>query len=51
MGGRTAWLEIGQNSASPDVIVDDVLARFLRRIAWIVLPIFGSLLLLDAILI
>jgi signal transduction histidine kinase len=50
MGGRTAWLEIGQNSASPDVIVDDVLARFLRRIAWIVLPIFGSLLLLDAIL-
>jgi len=48
--GRTAWLEIGQNSASPDVIVDDVLARFLRRIAWIVLPIFGSLLLLDAVL-
>lgn len=50
IAGRTAWLEIGQNSASPDVIVDDVLARFLRRIAWIVLPIFGSLLLLDAML-
>jgi signal transduction histidine kinase len=50
VAGRTAWLEIGQNSASPDVIVDDVLARFLRRIGWIVLPIFGSLLLLDAIL-
>lgn len=48
--GRTAWLEIGQNSASPDVIVDDVLARFLRNIAWIVLPIFGSLLLLDVLL-
>jgi signal transduction histidine kinase len=51
IGGRTAWIEIGQNLASPDVIVDDVLARFLRRIAWIVLPIFGSLLFLDAILI
>ena len=50
VSGRTAWLEIGQNSASPDVIVDDVLARFLRRMAWIVLPIFGALLFLDAIL-
>ena len=49
--GRTAWIDIGQNSASPDVIVDDVLARFLRRIAWIVLPIFGALLFLDTILI
>ncbi|HET7085901.1 MAG TPA: HAMP domain-containing sensor histidine kinase [Rhizomicrobium sp.] len=50
MNGRTAFIEVGQNSASPDVIVDDVLARFLSRIVWIVLPIFGSLLLLDAIL-
>jgi len=50
-GGRTAWIEVGQNSANPDVIVDDVLARFLRRIAWIVLPIFGLLLFLDMILV
>ncbi len=50
-GGHTAWITVGQNSANPDVIVDDVLARFLRRIAWIVLPIFGLLLFLDVILV
>jgi signal transduction histidine kinase len=50
-GGHTAWIGVAQNYASPDVIIDDVVARFLRRIAWIMLPIFGLLLFLDVILI
>jgi signal transduction histidine kinase len=49
--GHTAWIGVAQNYASPDVIIDDVVARFLRRIAWIMLPIFGLLLFLDVILI
>jgi signal transduction histidine kinase len=50
-GGHSAWITVAQNSASPDVIVDDVVARFLSRIAWIMLPIFGLLLFLDLALI
>ena len=49
--GHTAWIGVAQNYASPDVIIDDVVARFLRRIAWIMLPIFALLLFLDVILI
>jgi signal transduction histidine kinase len=50
-GAHTAWIGVAQNYTSPDVIIDDVVARFLRRIAWIMLPIFGLLLFLDVILI
>ena len=49
--GHTAWIGVAQNYDSPDVIIDDVVARFLRRIAWIMLPIFALLLVLDVILI
>lgn len=51
LAGRTAWIGVAQNSASPDVIIDDVVARFLARIGWIMLPIFAVLLCLDVLLI
>lgn len=49
--GRTARIGVAQSYASPDVIIDDVVARFLRRIALIMLPFFGLLLFLDMLLV
>jgi signal transduction histidine kinase len=49
--GHLAWIGVAQSYASPDVIIDDVVARFLRRIALIMLPFFGFLLFLDTLLI
>jgi signal transduction histidine kinase len=48
--GRAAWIQVGQNLQNPDVIVDDVVALFLGRITWFVLPIYVVLLLLDVFL-
>jgi signal transduction histidine kinase len=48
--GRFALIQVGQNLANPDVIIDDVVARFLGQIAWLVVPIFIVLLFVDALL-
>lgn len=48
--GRFALIQVGQNLANPDVIIDDVVARFLEQIAWLVVPIFIVLLLIDVLL-
>jgi signal transduction histidine kinase len=47
---RAAWIQVGQNLQNPDVIIDDVVALFLGRIAWVVVPIFIVLLLADVFL-
>jgi signal transduction histidine kinase len=48
--GHTAWIQVGQNLENPDVIIDDVVALFVGRIAWLVIPIFVVLLLVDVLL-
>jgi signal transduction histidine kinase len=48
--GHVALIQVGQNLANPDVIVDDVVTLFLGRIAWLVIPIFVVLLFVDVAL-
>jgi signal transduction histidine kinase len=48
--GHIAWIQVGQNLENPDVIIDDVVALFVGRIAWLVIPIFVVLLLVDVLL-
>lgn len=43
--GRRVWVEVAQDLDHPDVIVDDIVARFLRVIAWFALPTMALLLL------
>jgi signal transduction histidine kinase len=50
-GGNSVWIQVGQNLENPDVIVDDVVALFLGRIAWFVVPIVGILLVADVLLV
>ena len=47
--GHDAWIQVGQNLENPDVIIDDVVALFVGRIAWLVIPIFVVLLLVDVL--
>ena len=48
--GHDAWIQVGQNLENPDVISDDVVALFAGRIAWLVIPIFVVLLLVDVLM-
>jgi signal transduction histidine kinase len=46
-----AWVQVAQNQGDPDVIVDDVLAKFLRRISFVVVPILIVLFVVDVVII
>lgn len=45
--GRTYWIQVGQDLAHRDVIIDDVVASFFPKVAWITFPILLALLLFD----
>src|SRR5215831_15381672 len=46
-GNRTVWIQLTQNVEHPDVIVDDIVANFLRRVSFITVPIMLLLLFFD----
>jgi signal transduction histidine kinase len=50
MGARTVWIEVGENLAHRDVIIDDIVADFFKRVGWITLPILLFLLLIDVVI-
>jgi signal transduction histidine kinase len=50
LNGHTAWVQVGQNLANPDVIVDDIVARFVGQIFWIILPILAVVFAIDVVL-
>ncbi|HEX5280137.1 MAG TPA: ATP-binding protein [Micropepsaceae bacterium] len=50
-GNRSATIEVAQDLANADVIVDDVVAGFVSRLAWVVLPMFALLLALDVLIV
>ena len=45
--GRAVWVEVGEDLAHRDVIIDDVVADFFKRVGWITLPILLLLLAID----
>jgi signal transduction histidine kinase len=47
IGDRVYWIQVGQDLAHRDVIIDDIVASFLPRVAWITFPILLLLLLID----
>ncbi len=46
-GNQTAWIEVAQDLEHPDVIIDDIVAGFLQRVAWFTIPIILVLLIAD----
>ena len=50
-GGHAATVQVAQDLQNADVIVDDVVVGFLRRMAWVLLPIFALTLALDVFIV
>jgi signal transduction histidine kinase len=50
IAGRKVWVEVGEDLAHRDVIIDDVVAEFFRRAGWITLPILLFLLGVDIVI-
>jgi signal transduction histidine kinase len=48
--GRKVWVQVGEDLAHRDVIVDDIVADFFKRVAWITLPMLLSLLAIDIVI-
>jgi signal transduction histidine kinase len=51
IGGSVLSVQVAQNLSNTDVVVDDIVAAFLRRIAWFILPILALLLVTDFIIV
>ena len=47
VGDHRVWIEVGENLAHRDVIIDDIVAEFFKRVGWITLPILLLLLAID----
>jgi signal transduction histidine kinase len=47
IGDRKVWIEVAENLSHRDVLIDDVVANFFPRVAWITLPILLVVLGID----
>jgi signal transduction histidine kinase len=45
------WVQVAQDLEHPDVIFDDIVANFLRRVAWFTIPIMVLLLIADIVIV
>jgi signal transduction histidine kinase len=48
--GRKVWVQVGENLAHRDAIIDDIVADFFKRVGWITLPILLCLLAIDIVI-
>ena len=49
--GRAIWIQVGQNLENPDVVMDDVLARFLPQVGWLSAVLLLLLLAADIVIV
>jgi signal transduction histidine kinase len=47
VGERTVWIQVAEDLAHRDVIIDDIVTEFFKRAGWITLPILLFLLAID----
>ncbi len=47
IGNRTVWVQVAEDIAHRDVLIDDIVADFFWRVGWITLPILLFLLAID----
>lgn len=50
VGERTVTIQVGEDLSHRDVLIDDIVANFFRRVGWITLPILLVLLAADIII-
>ena len=49
-GDTQLWVQVAEDLAHPEVLIDDVVTLFLPRVGWVVLPFLLILLVLDVII-
>jgi signal transduction histidine kinase len=50
LAGRTLWVQVGEDLAHRDVLTDDIVANFFRRVGWVTIPILLLLLGTDILI-
>jgi signal transduction histidine kinase len=50
VGSEPLWVQISQDQAHRDVLIDDIVAEFLPHVAWVVVPILAVLLGIDFVI-
>jgi signal transduction histidine kinase len=50
IGGQTLRIQVAEDLAHRDVIIDDIVANFFRRVGWITIPILLVLLAIDIVI-
>jgi signal transduction histidine kinase len=50
VGGHRLWIQVAQDLAHRDVLIDDIVADFFPRVGWITFPILLSLLVIDIVI-
>jgi len=50
LDGRTLWVQVGEDLAHRDVLTDDIVANFFRRVGWVTIPILLLLLGTDILI-
>ena len=48
--GRTVWVQVAEDLAHQDVLIDDIVADFFQRVGWVTLPILLLLLAIDIVI-
>jgi signal transduction histidine kinase len=51
IAGKTVWIQVAQDLAHRDVLIDDIVADFFPRVGWITLPILLLLLMIDIVIV
>ncbi len=47
VAGTRIWVQVSQDLTKPDMIIDDVILSYLRRIGWLLLPVLLGLAFID----
>jgi signal transduction histidine kinase len=50
ISGRSVMIQVGEDLSHRDVLIDDIVANFFRRVGWITLPILMLLLAADIVI-
>ncbi len=50
IGGQTLRIQVAQDLAHRDVLIDDIVADFFPRVGWITIPILLALLMIDIVI-
>jgi signal transduction histidine kinase len=49
--GPEVWIQVAQDLDNPDVVVDDIVSAFLKRVAWLLVPVLALLAVIDLVIV